>query len=380
MAKKLCDIITEDDIEKIASNKLVYDHLEFIRNCDVTAIEIKKNENKAYIFMSSQKYADFLLLKSLEDILREKTGLSQVDIKIRFEDGDFVEYFGQIIEELGQVHPHLLPILREAVPERNNNKLDIRLDNNGSDILKIRRIDEHISDIISEKFDECIKVDFISGSKAEDPGPESILKKAEKTVRTRPAKKAKQVLLGKPVKSDPGRIEDLKNSDETIVLEGEVFGFSKRTLNSGKSLYSFALTDKESSIYVKAIFDESKYPGMAGFHGNGQYIRVRGRIQYDSYINEKVLLARDISQAVCPMRTDDAPEKRIELHAHTQMSAMDGICDTQKLIEQAARWGHKAIAITDHGGLYAYPDAYFASMKHDIKVIVNQGLFRHCCR
>ncbi|MCL6446503.1 MAG: PolC-type DNA polymerase III, partial [Alicyclobacillus sp.] len=98
-------------------------------------------------------------------------------------------------------------------------------------------------------------------------------------------------------------------------------------------------------------------------------IRVQGQVQFDTYAKEIVLMVQDMQPAEAPVRLDNAEVKRVELHVHTNMSSLDGVTPVDAIIKQAAAWGHEAIAITDHGGVQALPDAYAAGKKHGIKVL-----------
>jgi len=98
-------------------------------------------------------------------------------------------------------------------------------------------------------------------------------------------------------------------------------------------------------------------------------VKIRGEAQYDKFSRELSILASDIVEVPVQVRTDNAAEKRVELHLHTQMSAMDGVTSVGELIKRAAQWGHKAIAVTDHGVVQAYPEACEAAKKNKIKVI-----------
>ena len=98
-------------------------------------------------------------------------------------------------------------------------------------------------------------------------------------------------------------------------------------------------------------------------------IKVRGKVQYDTYSNEIGMICNDINLHTLACRLDQAKEKRVELHLHTQMSNMDGMNDVGDLVKLAAQLGHKAIAITDHGVVQAFPDAYSAGKKHGVKII-----------
>ena len=91
--------------------------------------------------------------------------------------------------------------------------------------------------------------------------------------------------------------------------------------------------------------------------------------QYDKFSKELTVLASDIINIPKEEKCDNAKEKRVELHLHTQMSALDAVISAKDIIQRAAKWGHKAIAITDHGVVQAYPDAYYAGKKNNIKIL-----------
>src|SRR5699024_6589586 len=103
----------------------------------------------------------------------------------------------------------------------------------------------------------------------------------------------------------------------------------------------------------------------------GIWVKARGRIQTDLYTNELAMMANDIQEIEVETRQDHASEneKRVELHAHTTMSQLDAVVSPSALVEQAAKWGHKAIAITDHAAVQGFPEAHNASKKHDMKVL-----------
>ncbi|MFS8579178.1 MAG: PolC-type DNA polymerase III, partial [Novibacillus thermophilus] len=139
----------------------------------------------------------------------------------------------------------------------------------------------------------------------------------------------------------------------------------------GRTLLLFNLTDYTDSIQVKLFIREKEDAHLASFVKDGMWVKVRGSVQHDTFARELVIMANDLEQIdpLLTKRLDTAPDKRVEWHAHTTMSAMDGLCRPEKLVERAAEWGHRAVAITDHDVVQAFPDVYYASKKYGIKVL-----------
>ena len=157
-------------------------------------------------------------------------------------------------------------------------------------------------------------------------------------------------------------IDKLVSSEDRVCIEGEIFKREDRELRSGKILVSLDVTDKTSTICCKMFVDQKKIKALKEKKAlnKGDYILIQGRASIDSYSNELTLMIHNISKADKPEkeeRTDNAPIKRVELHLHTQMSAMDGVSSATDIINQAIKWGHKAVAITDHGVVQSFPDA-----------------------
>lgn len=177
------------------------------------------------------------------------------------------------------------------------------------------------------------------------------------------------LLYGKAFSGEILKIQDITNDLENIVIEGEVFLLEIKTLNSGKTLLIMQVTDYTNSITVKVFEGKNQSVNFNDMISKGDYLRIRGNIVYDKFLRENVLMASDIMLKPKNIKEDLADVKRIELHLHTQMSSMDGVSSASDLIRVAASWGHKAIAITDHGVVQAFPEAMEAASKYNIKVI-----------
>lgn len=153
---------------------------------------------------------------------------------------------------------------------------------------------------------------------------------------------------------------------QTIVVRGSVFGVNTRPLKSGKTLLTFNITDDTSSITCKIFTDKEEV--VAAIREGGWY-RVEGKINYDDFSQEMMLYPRNINLDQETIRTDDAPVKRVELHLHSQFSAMDAVSKVEKIMKQASDFGHDVIGITDHGVLQAYPEMMELGRKKKIKVL-----------
>ncbi|QGG48214.1 PolC-type DNA polymerase III [Heliorestis convoluta] len=165
-------------------------------------------------------------------------------------------------------------------------------------------------------------------------------------------------------------IKDIEDEERSVVIAGRIFGLETREMKSGRRLITFHITDLSDAITVKVFEGEKEDLLESGELKEHRWVKVRGSVQFDKYQQELALLARDINKAEEPVsRFDNAPIKRVELHAHTKMSSMDAVLSAKDLIARAAAWGHKAIAITDHGVVQAFPEAADAGKKHNIKVI-----------
>ena len=179
------------------------------------------------------------------------------------------------------------------------------------------------------------------------------------------------ILFGKEFTGTPVKIVDTKIPGESVIVEGNIFNIEPREIKGEKYIVSFDITDKSDSTTVKFFVKRSVFDNeLKDKIKKDAYLRVQGEVQFDKYAKEINIMAKAIMTAQAPPpRMDTAEEKRVELHLHTQMSSMDGVTPVKTYIKRAIEWGHKAIAITDHGVVQAFPDAMNAADKSDLKVI-----------
>ena len=180
-------------------------------------------------------------------------------------------------------------------------------------------------------------------------------------------------LLGKPIKNDEPLLEisSIQDEERRVAIEGYIFDAEVRELRSGRSLLTIKITDYTDSIIVKMFSRNEEDGKYMSTLKKGMWVRARGGIQNDTFVRDLTMMAQDIMEISAIVRKDTAPEdrKRIELHAHTTMSQMDAVVSASALVEQAAKWGHPAVAITDHANVQAFPEAYAAGKKNGIKVL-----------
>lgn len=180
--------------------------------------------------------------------------------------------------------------------------------------------------------------------------------------------KKPSILLGRAVKGDPVRIADLQADADAVIL-GKIFSITNKTLRTNTALVSFHITDFTSSVTCKMFLNEEKQKNvMAGLKEDG-WVKAKGKLQYDTFAKENILVLQSLETLIVEPRRDEAALKRVELHAHTQYSAMDSVAKVGELLRKAKAYDHKAIAITDHGVLQAYPEAMDLAKELGIKVI-----------
>lgn len=194
------------------------------------------------------------------------------------------------------------------------------------------------------------------------------------------AVKSDKIQIGREIKNSepitPMRSVSEFSTHGALVFEGYIFKSELREIKSRKTgnishLLEIEMTDYTSSFYISKWVRGDEEIAVAK-QLTGIWARVRGTVQHDDYKKDLVLQMSDLQEIPTQrVREDKAAEgdKRVEFHSHTNMSTMDAMPPASKLVAQAAKFGHKAIAITDHAGLQAYPEAHQAGKKHGVKII-----------
>ena len=184
-------------------------------------------------------------------------------------------------------------------------------------------------------------------------------------------------IMGKEISSEPTcSLKEIDPSQGMVVVSGNIFRISHRITKKGNFLMTLLLTDDTTTICTKAFITEGKKEEIDQMLKAGDPVKIRGEVQWDTFENLNTIMIKDIQKEESTEdRKDTWPNgKRVELHAHTKMSAMDGLNEPADIVNQAAAWGQPAVAITDHGVVQAFPDAAKAAKKLkskgiDIKII-----------
>lgn len=165
-------------------------------------------------------------------------------------------------------------------------------------------------------------------------------------------------IMGKDIMGQSVSLSSLSADSGVVIVEGILFKKDSRPIKNEKKLVTLLITDKKTSVCLKAFCSNNKWDEIDSLLKNGDYIKVRGETEWDRYDNCLVVMLKDINKSKIKKREDTYEGgKRVELHAHTKMSAMDGLNEVENLVKTAAFWGQPAVAITDHGVVQSFPDA-----------------------
>lgn len=276
--------------------------------------------------------------------------------------------------------------LAKARIEAANDMLTLyMLDEMSLGLAQRKSVDTHAVKFFEERFGRTCRVKLAVGESRQEAYDEFQQKiqqengeavqqlMASAQIEAPPEGDAPEILQhGYEIKDEPVPIQQIVEEEKKVTVQGTVFGLDVKELRSGSTLYQFYVTDYTDSITVK-VFGKTKDDNkVLGLLANGKWLKLRGRVEYDRFLNppELVMMPSDLKEVKAPPEPkDEAEEKRVEFHVHSTMSAMDAVTPVDVYIKTAAKWGHKAIAISDHSNVQCFPDAVKAGKKHGMKVL-----------
>lgn len=313
---------------------------------------------------------------------------------------------GDLIERLKRQVSVVNGFLNDADIDVNGEKISISLKHGGIDILTQCGFTRHLTQLIYNQFGITVKVnlngeeavstdeydEIIEQAAAELPdySEQFIPEKSAEELHSEAAaaavpsqsidnsiadlvfdRESASIIYGKAIREAPKPIsEAVQNLGTKTVVVGDVFANEIKELRNGKNVVTFSITDYSGSLLIKCFIKAEEKEELKALSGikSGATLLVTGKIDYDEYARDICILANSIIKVNRVPKTDSYPEKRVELHCHSNMSAMDAVTDPVKLITRAAEWGHQAMAITDHGCVQAFPDCMY-NMPKNFKVI-----------
>ena len=372
----------------------------YFDSATVESIEASLSERSVSMLVSFPAPIDSAVIKKARTELIRVMNLHRLNLGIHFPPETFdINYMTNFVKEIYEHFPVSRTILEGATYNLNGDRLTVELAANGKDVLVNLGCDKFIRQTVDRRFERLIAVEFVGNASAQDDikALEELQKKENQKLAVAspmanpvaaskvPAqKKPKEKtyddlpisitnakpLFGTLVKGKPKPIKECLPEDGEVVVWGDVFSLETRESKDGRySIINFNITDYTSSYPVKVFGEKKKCEDLVENLKDGKTVLVRGSINMDTYMHTYLINARAVTEIEKIEKQDNAPEKRVELHLHTNMSAMDGMTSAKELVSRAIAWGHKAIAITDHGVVQAFPEACNTAAKAGIKII-----------
>ncbi len=370
---------------------------EILEKGELTRIDVS-NKNRSWEFQITLPYflsnEDYLIFTHA--IKEEFKDIAHVDWHFTIQntsnqDEYVIKYFGHCIE-----HTALSPKVKGQLKQKrlimSGNVLKIMTSNdiernhfdkvcNGSLVKAFQKCGFDIDKVIFETDDSNRDEDLASLEAHIQEEDQQSAKEATEKIEKIKAEKAKQqdnngssvekCQIGKPIHVENIKpIETIIEEEFKVAIEGVIFDINIKELKSGRHIVELKVTDYTDSLVLK-MFTRKNKDDLNHFKALsvGKWVRAQGRIEEDTFVRDLVMMMSDIEEIKKTPKQDKAEEKRVEFHLHSSMSQMDGIPNISAYVNQAAAWGHKAIAVTDHNVVQAFPDAHSAAEKNGIKMI-----------
>lgn len=373
------------------SNYVNDDTITYIGNGDITSFTVSRQDRELAIGLNLESFIDYGIVENSQNQIARAMELKKVHINPRFPKSEFsLDNIERILEYVRHESPAANGFFDGCEAELEDRTLTLCLKKGGKDVLESQKVDRAIANKIYELFDLDFVVIFLEvqafdiekavQKAVEERRAEEQHKKEEEEKNVNHElwdelpvfKDTLKKIYGKAIHEKPKNIADVSTEDGYITVWGDVLKTEVRETKRGTSkIFDFDISDYTSSITVKMFDDKRVIDPLVEKINEAGTLVISGGYQFDTFSNQYVLRPYAIASIKKAEKTDDEPEKRIELHMHTSLSEMDAISSPTALVKQAIKWGHEAVAITDHGVVQALPEAYAASGKGSkIKLIL----------
>lgn len=351
-------------------------------------------ERRLYIKVRFPRLVSEKTLDKISEIIRDRLGLGAVKIAPVFSSSLFSDrYSGEISEWAKKNVPMANGFFVDCKYDFSEDEIKIELMHGGKQILEDVGAQNLISKMLRERFGVSKELSFVqrddydarddisaAQKKIDSMAPKAAPVKSGSSRSFDPVKEddtpkehivkngipyyleSVKPIFGSNIRSQPIKIDEITLPEEgdttPVTIYGEVFGIEVKDTKKGKvKIVSFNITDNTNSFSAVMLPKVEHCDELLSKLKNGAHILMFGEVEYDTYRGDYTIKPKCISTIQMIEKEDNYPEKRVELHLHTNMSQMDGMTPPSKLVERAIKWGHKAIAITDHGCVQGYPEA-----------------------
>lgn len=373
------------------SNYVNDDTITYIGNGDITSFTVSRQDRELAVGLNLESFIDYGIIENSQNQIASAMELKKVHINPRFPKSEFsLDNIERILEYVRHESPAANGFFDGCEAELEDRTLTLCLKKGGKDVLESQKVDRAIANKIYELFDLDFVVIFLEvqafdiekavQKAVEERRAEEQHKKEEEEKNVNHElwdelpvfKDTLKKIYGKAIHEKPKNIADVSTEDGYITVWGDVLKTEVRETKRGTNkIFDFDISDYTSSITVKMFDDKRVIDPLVEKINEAGTLVISGGYQFDTFSNQYVLRPYAIASIKKAEKTDDEPEKRIELHMHTSLSEMDAISSPTALVKQAIKWGHEAVAITDHGVVQALPEAYAASGKGSkIKLIL----------
>ncbi|WP_313756530.1 PolC-type DNA polymerase III [Tissierella sp.] len=377
----LSQLITKEEFNDIKDLEVI-----------INKIEIIKKTMSLIVYLESSNLINNVMAVKINKILKEKFTEFQIVIRIQY------NITGNTEEKIRFYEKKLLEIIESEIQSSSSWIQDLKWEISNDSLvifppnkvayysLERNGIIKKINNIILEEIglNLDIKISDDNFKEEEDFLDKKIIEEKEIAINivnnisenpksdssdNTSSKFNKYYIYGKQIVELPIKVKDITMQTGSCIVEGMVFQLETRQIRNNKTLVTFCVSDFSDSITVKVFLSEEQSSEFLLNVENDSYVKIEGDVIFDNYSKSMVIMLNSLNKIDREKRKDNAKEKRVELHLHTQMSSMDGVSSLKKIATRAKEWGHKALAITDHGVVQSFPDAMNLGKSLGLKII-----------